>query len=220
MARATSCTRSTSEGVISSPATATIPIDERASMWSPAMPANTRSTAPPAISSASRSACRIASVVASRLVTVSPRMPLVRAWPTPRILSARVRPSPFSSPMTAQVFVVPMSRPAIRFAVIPFLVRASIGGLLEVAAPPDHHLVGEAQVEERGQRSAAPRYVVQHGHRLVESRLRERRPEAQPHRGLPPLDGHVARAFLGDLGDLLPEGRVLLGQPRGLARRR
>ena len=82
-------------------------------MCSPAMPVYSFCTVTPAISSASLTALRTDSVVASMSVTISRRMPPVRACPTPRILTcARWGASPVTSAMTTAVLLDPMSSPA------------------------------------------------------------------------------------------------------------
>ena len=128
-ARATSCTRFTSAAAISSPCTATTPLDVRAWMYSPATPVKTRSHDTPAISSASFIAARTESVVPSMSVTTSRRMPPVFDCPTPSTL---IDACPFTtlatSAMTAHVFVEPISRPATRFARVVILSPASLYG--------------------------------------------------------------------------------------------
>ena len=86
-ARATSLARSTSDLLISSLLTATIPFDVIARTCSPAMPVYTSVIVAPAIRSASCSALRMERVVSSMSETTPRRMPVVRACPTPSTLT-------------------------------------------------------------------------------------------------------------------------------------
>ena len=83
-------------------------------MWPPAIPAKTDLISQPAISSASCSALRIASTVLSMLITTPLRSPLDGLVPMPTISS----PSSVMLPTMAQILVVPMSRPTIRFSLL------------------------------------------------------------------------------------------------------
>jgi hypothetical protein len=109
MACACSITRFTSPGFTSWFLIATIPISLRASMWPPAIPAYTELISHPAMSSASSTAFRIESTVESMSITTPFRRPRDGWVPIPA-MSIR---SPFCSATTAQIFVVPMSRPTI-----------------------------------------------------------------------------------------------------------
>src|SRR5213078_280791 len=114
-ARATSFTRATSWGLISSPLTATTPVEPRADTCSPAIPHVTSLTRAPAIRSASLSAAATDRVVSSMSRTMPRRTPLFFAIPTPRILASGARGrSPASSAITAHVLVLPRSSPATR----------------------------------------------------------------------------------------------------------
>src|SRR5690606_19454958 len=104
------------------------------------------------MSSASFMAWRTPSVVPSMSVTTSRRTPLLRAWPTPRILtSGFFGGSPATSAMIAQVFVDPMSNPATRLGLISTV--RSLGKRY-------HHLIPEAHVDAPDPGQFVPRAQV------------------------------------------------------------
>ncbi len=108
-ARAASITLSTSFSVISEPLMATIPRLLKPVIWPPAIPAHTEEISHPAINSASSTAFFIDSTVDSMLMTTPLRNPMDGCVPMPMILMS----DPDTSPTTAQILVVPMSRPTI-----------------------------------------------------------------------------------------------------------
>ena len=79
-------------------------------MWPPAIPTKADRISTPAISSASSTARRMESTVASMLTTTPLRSPRDGLWPRPMTSTT---PLPFFSATMAQTFVVPMSRPTI-----------------------------------------------------------------------------------------------------------
>ncbi len=88
--------------------TAITPRELEPRMWVPAIPTKAEPISTPAMSSVSSSTRRIASTVASRLMTTPLRRPFDSAWPMP--ITSR-RPSSVISATIAQILWVPMSSP-------------------------------------------------------------------------------------------------------------
>src|SRR5690606_14178309 len=80
----------------------------RAFRWLPATPTQAEPTSTPATRWAAATDCLTAAMVRSRLTTTPLRRPSEGTVPSPMMSST---PSEATSPITVQIFVVPMSRP-------------------------------------------------------------------------------------------------------------
>src|SRR5262245_21026334 len=207
MARAASIARwtSTTETSRSLFPTATTPRLLTPRMWPPAMPAYTPDTSTPAICSASPTAWRIASTVASMFTTTPLRRPRDGAVPTP---TTSMPPLAFGSAMTAQIFVVPTSSPT-TYSLSPL--RAIPG--LPSSGRPDR----EAQIDRGAPLARAPD-LLEHAGEPGQPFL----PLLGAQPDLDAIDGVEDRALAAahvDLGDLADE-RAARSQERADERER
>src|SRR6476659_6835113 len=108
-------TRATASLVISRslPATATTPRLLKERTFEPEAPTQARAICTPAMISASSAARLIASIVASTLTMLPLRVPRLAAAPLPMTSSV---PLEFCSPISTQIFVVPMSHETRKFS--------------------------------------------------------------------------------------------------------
>ena len=110
-----------------------MPVELRPRIWLPVMPVITRVILQAAISSASRTACRMLCTQASILTTTPRFMPLLGDTPKPSTFSAA---SACTSATTHMILLVPMSSPTIKslysLATVSYLLPVS--GLLSAAA--------------------------------------------------------------------------------------
>src|SRR5262245_32192681 len=141
IAWACSITRFRSAGRTSRSLIAIMPISLCAWMWPPAIPAYTELISQPAIISASSTALRIESTVASMSTTTPLRSPRDGCVPIP-ITSIE---SPAGSATTAQILVVPTSRPTISSSCFAILTTPRCS--LETA---QHRIAPETQIDFLG----------------------------------------------------------------------